>query len=51
MEDKSKALEYAKEITVAVLMNNVEIFPNNSTGVQVANFFEAVYNKIAELEK
>ncbi len=51
MSDNSKALEYAKEITVAVLENNVELFPSTSTGAQVANFFEAVFNKIVELEK
>lgn len=41
-------LEMAKEITIAALQSTDKSV-NKCTGADTANFFEAVYNKISEL--
>lgn len=41
-------LEMAKEITVAALQNSDKTV-NEYNGVEVAKFFETIYNKISEL--
>lgn len=41
-------LEMAKDITVAALQN-FDKSVNEYTGKDVASFFEAIYNKISEL--
>lgn len=44
-----KALEYTKDIVVSRLSNtNMSI--SKETGEYTAEFFEAIYNKIVELE-
>ena len=46
----SKALEYTKEIITARLSNSTGPL-NKEGGQSVAEFFEAIFNKIVELEK
>lgn len=50
MSDNSKALEYAKEIVVAKVSNST-IAINQASGQNVADYLEAVFNKLVELEK
>ena len=50
MYNNMKAFEYAKEITVACAGKS-EASLYRESGQQVANFFEAVFNKLVELEK
>ena len=46
----AKALQYAKEITVAALEGNSR--PTNSiSGNEVADFFQTVFLKIEQIEK
>lgn len=47
LSNKSR-LEMAKEITVAALQN-YSIPITQETGSDVSDFFEAIYNKISEL--
>lgn len=48
---KSKALEYTKDIVVAVLSSGTSVSSVYAqTGYEVGEFFEAVFNKIVELE-
>ena len=48
MSAKHIALEYAKDIVVSKVTNSTEPTYKES-GEQVADFFEAVYNKIYEI--
>ena len=50
--ENSKAFEYAKEIVVAALVNNNSHAPviYSEGGKEVADFFEAIFNKLVELE-
>lgn len=43
-----RALNAATEITVARVSNSTTV-PNQTSGEQVADFFEAVYNRIYEI--
>ena len=50
MCSNSKAFEYAKEIVVAK-MSSSALSVKQSTGQDVAEFFEMIFNKLVELEK
>ena len=48
--ESSFALDAAKEITIA-RVSNATVSPNKEGGENVAEFFEAIYNKVLELAK
>jgi len=50
---ESKALEYTKDITVAILSSRGEksLYPDESNGLEIAKFIDVIFNKFSELEK
>lgn len=46
----SYALDAAKEITVA-RVSNTAIVPSKDSGEQIADFYEAIFNRIMEIAK
>lgn len=50
MHNNLKAFEFAKEIVVAK-MSNATLTVNQTSGEHVANFFEAIFNKLVDLEE
>jgi hypothetical protein len=50
---ESKALEYTKELMVAMLSNRGDksLYPDKGNGQQIAECFETIYNKILELQR